>query len=88
MEEAGLTRRPVRPPRSEMMLCVMKRPHPEPSHDRPSAARVHVLCCVECGARSGLYARGWRGYRTDDPDSGESPRLGFYCPTCAAREFD
>lgn len=37
---------------------------------------------------SGLYARGWRGYRIDDPEVGEEPALAFFCPTCSAREFD
>lgn len=47
-----------------------------------------MLRCIECGNRSGLYARGWRGYRTDDPETDDRPEIGFYCPTCAAREFD
>ena len=48
---------------------------------------VHVLTCVECGALSGLHARGWRGYRIDDPETAEPPALAFYCPACADREF-
>jgi hypothetical protein len=32
--------------------------------------------------------RGWRAYRSDDPELDEPPALAFYCPDCAAREFD
>lgn len=31
--------------------------------------------------------RGWRGYRTDDPELDEPPELAFYCPPCAVAEF-
>jgi hypothetical protein len=54
---------------------------------QPRAAKVHLLCCVQCGSVSGLCASGWRGYRTDDPDD-EEPTLAFFCPACSAREFD
>jgi hypothetical protein len=46
------------------------------------------LRCVECWTQSDLHARGWRGYRVDDPDEDEPPALAFYCPSCAHREFD
>jgi len=49
---------------------------------------VDFLRCVECGTLSDLHARGWRGYRVDDPDEDEPPALAFYCPRCAHREFD
>jgi hypothetical protein len=55
---------------------------------QPRATRVNLLRCVQCGSISGLHAAGWRGYRIDDPDIDEEPALGFFCPTCAAREFD
>ena len=48
---------------------------------------VHVLACVECPRISTMTARGWRGYRIDDPDEGEPPAVTFYCPECAKREF-
>ena len=32
-------------------------------------------------------AWGWRGYRIDDPDDGDIPGVGFFCPDCAEREF-
>ncbi|MGZ4371456.1 MAG: hypothetical protein ACXVRQ_04580 [Gaiellaceae bacterium] len=31
--------------------------------------------------------RGWRGYRTDDPELEDAPELAFYCPACAVAEF-
>jgi hypothetical protein len=48
---------------------------------------VHQLRCVQCGCRSGLYAIGWRGYRTDDPEREEPPAIGFFCPMCSESEF-
>jgi hypothetical protein len=51
-------------------------------------AKVNQLRCAECGYVSGLYAIGWRGYRTDDPEVQEPPTVAFFCPTCAAREFN
>ncbi len=32
-------------------------------------------------------AWGWRGYRIDDPEDGDLPEIGFFCPDCAYREF-
>jgi hypothetical protein len=61
----------------------------EPAEQRqPRAAQVNVLQCAQCGTLSSLYASGWRGYRTDDPERGEAPALAFFCPTCSARQFD
>ena len=45
------------------------------------------LICRECGQWSDPESRGWRGYRTDDPEIGEPPAVAFYCPSCAASEF-
>jgi hypothetical protein len=55
---------------------------------QPHARMVHLLLCAQCGSLSGLYARGWRGCRTDDPELDEPPALAFFCPACARREFD
>jgi hypothetical protein len=46
-----------------------------------------VLVCAECGRTDDGKAAGWRGYRDDLPDEDE-PSLAFFCPLCAAREFD
>jgi hypothetical protein len=48
---------------------------------------VHVLACAECPRVSSVTARGWKAYRTDDPEINEPARLSFYCPECARREF-
>jgi hypothetical protein len=48
----------------------------------------HVIVCVECGAMSATPStRGWRGYRTGDPELADPPELAFYCPVCAVKEF-
>jgi len=47
-----------------------------------------VLVCAECGCSDDGEAAGWRGYREDLPDEDEQPSLVFFCPSCAAREFD
>jgi len=49
--------------------------------------RATSVQCAECDSSSGLYWRGWRAYRVDDPELGEPPAVAFYCPTCAEREF-
>jgi hypothetical protein len=36
---------------------------------------------------SSVTARGWKAYRTDDPELDDAPALAFYCPECAEREF-
>ena len=48
---------------------------------------VHVLACVACPRVSSVSARGWKAYRSDEPETGEPPKLAFYCPACAEREF-
>ena len=55
--------------------------------DGRATGDVHVLACAECPRVSSVSARGWRAYRTDDPELEEPPELAFYCPQCAAREF-
>jgi hypothetical protein len=48
---------------------------------------VHVLACVACPRVSTATARGWKAYRTDDPENEEPPELAFYCSDCSKREF-
>ena len=48
---------------------------------------VHLLACAECPRVSSGPARGWKAYRSDDPELEEPPRLSFYCPACAEKEF-
>lgn len=48
---------------------------------------VVMVTCAECGKLSSRYVVGWRDYRSDDPNLGESPELAFYCTTCAGRAF-
>jgi len=52
-----------------------------------TGADVHVLACAECPRVSSVSARGWKAFRTDDPEADEPPQLSFYCPECARREF-
>lgn len=54
---------------------------------RSTEQAVHVLACVECPRVSSAGAKGWKAYRTDDPEEGELPALAFYCPVCAYIEF-
>jgi hypothetical protein len=62
--------------------------------DRKDAVRMEtdrdlwLLACAECPRLSVGAARGWRAYRSDDPDVDDEPALTFYCPSCAEREFD
>jgi hypothetical protein len=56
--------------------------------DKESPAKVHQLSCAGCGSRSGLLAGGWRGVRTDEPETREKPSVTFFCPTCSARKID
>jgi hypothetical protein len=58
-----------------------------PNTRRQSAYTARVVRCEECGSSSGLHWKGWRAYRYDDPEIGEPPLIGFYCPTCAENEF-
>jgi hypothetical protein len=47
-----------------------------------------VIVCAHCGAMSATAStRGWRGYRTDDPELDEPPALAFCCPSCSMAEF-
>jgi hypothetical protein len=55
---------------------------------QPEAAEVNLLSCAQCGSLSGLYAKGWRACRIDDPEVDREPALAFFCPACSAREFD
>ena len=48
---------------------------------------VKPIECEECGTHSSGDAYGWRGYRIDDPEDGDLPEIGFFCPECAYREF-
>jgi hypothetical protein len=46
-----------------------------------SPTRRFEIVCVACGAASSAPdARGWRGYRLDEP--AEPFALAFYCPSC------
>jgi hypothetical protein len=45
------------------------------------------LRCTECGVFSDERAAGWRGYRTDEPESDDTPEVVWYCAYCAIREF-
>jgi hypothetical protein len=51
------------------------------------APEVRPIRCEECGAPATGDAWGWRGYRIDDPEDGDLPEIGFFCPDCAYREF-
>jgi hypothetical protein len=53
--------------------------------EEPGEPRIAV--CAECGSSSGLRWYGWGAYRIDEPETGEPPRLAFYCPACQEREF-
>jgi hypothetical protein len=44
--------------------------------------------CIECGEEAGDDAKGWRAYRDVGEDIDEDAEIVFYCPECAAREFD
>ena len=55
--------------------------------DHQPAGETHLLACVECPRVSSVSARGWKAYRTDDTETDEAPKLAFYCPDCARREY-
>ena len=57
-----------------------------PQHQRVRQ-QERLVDCIECGCRSDAGWVGWRAYRVDDPENGEPPALGFYCPACAESEF-
>jgi len=48
------------------------------------------LVCAECGAVSDENARGWWALPVSDDDelATREDRVEFFCPNCAAREFD
>jgi len=48
---------------------------------------VKPMHCEECGVQATGAAWEWRGYRIDDPEDGDPPEIGFFCPECAYREF-
>ncbi len=50
--------------------------------------RVVSLDCIECGRCSTDEALGWRGYLVDLNEDGHEDDVVFYCPNCAAMEFD
>jgi hypothetical protein len=45
------------------------------------------LVCVECGCPASGEAHGWQGHLVDLDENGED-EVAFFCPNCAAREFD
>jgi hypothetical protein len=47
-----------------------------------------MLVCAECGRVAEDEASGWRAYREDVPEEGDSPAVAIFCPMCAACEFD
>jgi hypothetical protein len=55
------------------------------SHSR---SLTQPIICVECRRSSSGSWEHWRACRTDLPDTDDPPEVAFYCPTCAAREFD
>jgi hypothetical protein len=48
---------------------------------------IALVTCQECNRATDPEWRGWRAYRSDDPELDEPPALAFYCPACAEREF-
>ena len=59
----------------------------ERSLDHRPEQQANVAQCVECGVLSGPHWAGWCAYRLDDLDTNKPTELGFYCPSCAGREF-
>ena len=51
-------------------------------------ASLAPLRCAECGCFSDEDALGWRGCRIDEVELGEPPEVAFFCPFCAASNFD
>ena len=45
------------------------------------------LRCIECGRQADGEAAGWQAHLVDLNDDGED-EVAFYCPDCAAREFN
>jgi hypothetical protein len=44
------------------------------------------MFCTECRIEADARALGWLAFRADT--DGEEPELAFYCPRCAATEFE
>jgi hypothetical protein len=51
--------------------------------DRRTSGDVRVFGCAECPRVSSVSARGWKAYRSEDPDEEGTAELVFYCPACA-----
>jgi hypothetical protein len=45
------------------------------------------LICSECERMSDAEANGWQAHLVDLNEDGED-EVAFFCPNCAAREFD
>jgi len=48
---------------------------------------VERAVCEECGCTSDEHWTAWRAYRVDDPETGDAPEIGLFCPECSGREF-
>lgn len=46
-----------------------------------------MLVCVECWCVSHT-GKGWLAYLAEDPEDGEGPIVGTYCPPCAVLHFE
>jgi hypothetical protein len=64
------------------------RPQPTAALVVEASENRSMLVCAECGRTDDGEAIGWRGYPEDLPDGDERPSLAFFCPSCAAREFE
>ena len=51
------------------------------------SAALSVMRCAECESVADDTARGWTGFRADDPELNEPPQLAFFCPACTTAEF-
>ena len=65
---------------------VLDRRDPERILQRLSS--LAPLRCAECRDFSDAEALGWRACRIDEVELGEPPELAFFCPYCAALNFD
>lgn len=52
-----------------------------------AAPAHHHVVCVECSRASDHFWRGWLADRIDEPETDDEPKLAFWCPDCAEREF-
>ena len=87
MVQLGLPKEPVAGPSASCHPHVVGGGERPGSTDSRDERPVHMVACRECGRSSGTTWRGWRAYRTDDPETNEPPALAFYCRACAEREF-